>query len=105
MGFRVLHCALALEDGGDGFEEDLDIQREAPVGDVLRVQLDDFLKVRDLAAAADLPHAGDAGLDREARTVVELVFFPLVHRGRAGADEAHVAGQDVEEELWKLIQA
>ena len=71
--------------------------------DILGVEADDLFKIGDVAAAADLPHAGDAGAEGQAGAVVVLVLLPLVDGGRTGADDAHVALQDVPE-LGELIQ-
>ena len=98
------HRPASCEHHPDGLEDDLYVPAEAPVDDVVRVQLHHFLEVRDLRAAADLPQAGDARLRRQTRAVVEFVFLPLVHRRGTGAYQAHLALQDVEE-LRELIQA
>lgn len=103
-GPRESHGTPALEDHLYGLQQDLQVQREPVIENILRIQPDDLFKVRDLASSAHLPHAGDAGLDGEAGAVMILVLFPFVHRGRAGADEAHVPFQDIEE-LREFVQA
>ena len=81
---------LSCEDYVEGFEEEDYVQPEVPVSDVPAVEADAFFVVY-VAAAADLPHAGDAGADHE------VVFFEFAVSGEffgndgAGADEAHFA--------------
>ena len=98
-----LHGAFAAEHVLDGFEDDAAVQADGPVLDILGVEADDLFKIGDVAAAADLPHAGDAGAEGQAGTVVVLVLLPLVDGGRTRADDAHVALQDVPE-LGELVQ-
>lgn len=86
-----------------GFEQDLEVQFQRPIVDVLGVQADHFLEVRDFAAPAHLPHARDAGLAGQAGAVVELVFFPLVRGGRTCAHQGHVPLEHVEK-LGKFVQ-
>ena len=43
-------------------EQNLNIQHNRPVFDVLAIQGHHLIEIGDLAAAADLPHAGDARL-------------------------------------------
>ena len=100
---RTLHRSPAADDDQDGLEEDFEVQSHAPVFDIFRVQLDDFFEVFDLAAAGDLPEAGDAGLGGQSCAVVVGVFLPLVRGGWAGADEGHFAHEDVEE-LGEFVQ-
>ena len=73
-----------------------------PLRNVLRIQFDHFFKVGDFAPSADLPHAGDSGLDGEPCAVVILVFFPLIHCRRSRAYEGHIAFQNIEE-LRKFV--
>ena len=85
------------------FKEDLQIPSKTPITDILRVKLHDLFKVCNFRPSADLPHAGDAGLAGEPRTMMELIFFPLIDGRRAGAYETHLAHQDVEE-LRKFVE-
>lgn len=83
----------------------MQIQPERPVVDVFEVEGDPFLEVLDAVAPADLPEAGEAGFDAEAAALrVFLDAVDLVNWQRAGADEAHLAFQNVEE-LWQLVDA
>ena len=72
--------------------------------DVFGIQADNFLKIRDIGAAADLPETGDAGFDGEAGSVVVFIFLPFIHRRRTCADQRHLPCEHVEK-LGKFIQA
>ena len=98
------HCAVPFQDGSDGFQEDFEVQAEGPVVDVFRVQFDDLFEVGNGAPAGNLPQAGQAGLGSQASAVMVLVFLPFIFRRGPGADQGHVALQDVEE-LRELVQA
>ena len=80
-----LLCPPAGKDDPYGLEEDLYIAPQAPVINILNVQFDNVLKILNIAAAADLPQAGDARFHGKAALVVAFVLFILVQRGRAGA--------------------
>ena len=96
--------AEAEEDYGDGAEEDFRVEPKGPVIDVFEVERDPAVEARDVAAPADLPEAGDAGLHGEAAALGGcLEFFHLVDWQRTGADEAHVAFEHVPN-LGKLIE-
>ena len=58
-------------------DKDLDIEPDIPVVDVLLIEVDNLLKVGNVAAAADLPHSGDPRLDRKPCLVVRLVKVRL----------------------------
>ena len=60
-GFTLLRAA-ACKHHVHGLEQNLDIAPQGPVIDILDVQTDDLLKILDVAAAADLPQAGNAWL-------------------------------------------
>ena len=55
LGVRVLFCAPAEKDGGDGAQEDVEVEGERPVVNVLEVHLDPVVEVDDFVAPADLP--------------------------------------------------
>ncbi len=55
----------------------------------------DSFGVVDVAAAAGLPHAGDAGEDGVVFFDVFVVAFDFFLDDGAGADEAHFAFEDV----------
>ena len=97
--------AAAAEDGGEGAEEDLEVEPEGPVVDVGEVEGDPFFEVFDAVAAGDLPEAGEAGFDAEAAALgVFFDAFDFVDGEGAGADEAHFAAEDVEE-LGEFVDA
>lgn len=60
--------------------------------------------VGGVAAAAGLPHAGDAGQDHAVFAEVFAVAFNFLGDDRARADEAHVAADDVPE-LRQFVKA
>ena len=95
----------------DGLEDDKDVEPEAPVFDVPDVALDAALHLVEglglAAEAGDLAPAGDAGLDVVADHVLvdELgIFLGVLEHVGAGADNAHLAEQNVDE-LRKLVKA
>ena len=97
--------AAAAEDGGEGAEEDLEVEPEGPIVDVGEVEGDPFFEVFDAVAAGDLPEAGEAGFDAEAAALgVFFDAFDFVNGEGAGADEAHFATEDVEE-LGEFVDA
>ena len=51
------------ENLADSSQQNLYIQNIAPVVYVLAIQADDLIKIRYIAASADLPQSCDAGLD------------------------------------------
>src|SRR3546814_9054690 len=69
-----------------------------------------FRSLGRAAIAADLREAGQARLDRMAVPIAivdipeQRIFRPRPHGVRAGADDAHAAGQDIEE-LRNLVEA
>ena len=93
-----------LQHGPHRLKQDLEIERERPVLYIIAVERDDLVEVRDPAAAAHLPHAGDAGLCAHADAVPGVVLRPLVLRGRARADKAHLTLEDIVK-LRELVEA
>ena len=104
MAFTFLLRPAAGKHNVHRLKQDLNIAPQGPVIDILDVQLDDFFKILDVAAAADLPQAGDAGFHGQAALVVALVLLIFVQRRRAGANQAHIAAQHVKE-LRQLVDA
>jgi hypothetical protein len=97
--------AFSEEHGGDGSQEDDEVEPERPVVDVAEVHLDPLLEAGDGVAATCLPFAGDAGFDAEAAAVGDFgKGLDLVERQWARTDEAHVAFDDIEK-LRQLIDA
>lgn len=94
---------FAEGDGFDGLEQVHEIDPDGPVADVPGVH-GDALFVGGVAAAAGLPHAGDAGQDHAVLAEVVAVALDFFGDNRARADEAHVAADDVPE-LRQLVEA
>ena len=55
-----LHGSFSVKHDPHSLEQNIDIPPERPVFDVFPIQTDNCVKVADLAAAADLPEAGDS---------------------------------------------
>lgn len=91
------------EDDRNGAPEEHEIQPDAPVMHVPAVHLH-ARGIVDIAAAAGLPHAGDAGEDG----VVLFDIFPISWHfclyDRTGPYEAHLTFEDIQE-LRQLIEA
>lgn len=92
-----------VQDNRNGAPEEHEIQPHAPVMHVPTVHLDSF-GIVDIASAAGLPHAGDAGEDG----VVLFDIFPIPRNflldDGTGTDEAHLTFEDIQE-LRQLIEA
>ena len=91
-----LHRPLLRENSLDRLKENPNIQTDAPVVDVLCIQLYDFLKVCDFTPTADLPHASQPRLYRQPRAMMILVLFPLIHGRWSCPDQTHVSTQNIE---------
>lgn len=100
---RLSIRSFSRENYGDGLEEVHEVHPDGPVADVPGVH-GDALFVRDVAAAAGLPHAGDAGQDHAVLAEVVAVALDLGCDDGARTDEAHVAADDVPE-LRQLVEA
>src|SRR5581483_9488272 len=98
-----LVCAASGEKGGDGFEEDFEVEPGGPVFDVIEVEHHHFVK-GEFAPSADWPESRHAGRDFKTPFVPIFVFGDFVDEGRTGADEGHIAAQDVPE-LGEFIHA
>lgn len=87
--------AFAVDDDAEGLDEVHDVDPDGPVAHVPGVH-GDALGECGVAAAAGLPHAGDAGLGEGdgAQVAADLVFFARQVGTRAY--EAHVAFEDVQ---------
>lgn len=105
-GFTPLQAlirAFAEDDGFDGLEQVHEVDPDGPVADVPGVHGDAFF-VGGVAAAAGLPHAGDAGQDHAVLAEVFAVALDLGRDDGPRAYEAHVAADDVPE-LRELVEA
>ena len=91
------------EDNRNGTPKEHEIQPDAPVMHVPAVHLY-ALGVVDVAAAAGLPHAGDAGEDGVVLLDISPIPRDFLLDDGTGTDEAHFAFEDVQE-LGQLIEA
>src|SRR5262249_2379765 len=88
--------AVAGDEEPEGPEQDAGVEQRAAVVDVVDVELDPLLP-GDAGAALDLGPAGDARADLVAAALVRRVIDHLGRDRRAGADDRHLAAQDVEQ--------
>ena len=99
----LLIRAFAVDYGAEGFGQVHDVKLDGPVVDVPGVH-GYSLGIGGVAAAAGLPHAGDAGQDAavffEALAIARDFFF----HDRPWAYETHVAFDDVPE-LRQFVEA
>lgn len=101
--YIALICTFSEEYGFNGLEQIHKIYPYGPVADVPGVHGDAFF-VGGVAAAAGLPHAGDAGQDHAVLAEVFAVALDLGRDDGPRADETHVAADDVPE-LRELVEA
>ena len=92
-----------FQDDGDGAPNEDDVEPDVPVADIPGIHLDAFFISR-VAAAAGLPHAGDAGADHVEVFDVRAVFGDFILDDGPWADEAHFPFEDVEQ-LRQFVQA
>ena len=96
MKFQIVDLEGAFSfSTADGSQDDHHVNREGPVFGVVEVQLHHLVE-GEVAAAADLPEAGEAGGDVEALAVPVAVSGDFVGCGGAWADPTHFASQYVE---------
>lgn len=94
---------IPASDYRERFQEEDQVGAEAPVGDVLEVE--GHVGVEGgVAASGDLPEASDAGLHVQAAEMLNVVALVIVEGMRAGANEAHLSLEDVDE-LGQLVEA
>ena len=96
MGGLSLIRSFVFQDDGDGAPNQDDVEPDVPVADVPSVHLDTFF-VGCIAAAAGLPHAGDARADHVEILDVRAVFRDFGLDDGPWPDEAHFAFEDVEQ--------
>ena len=87
---------------GNGLQQNLEIEQEAPMADVADVQKHAGFEGR-IFARGDLPEAGYARNDFEALFVPCAVLFHIFKRVGTRADKAHIAFEDIPE-LRQLVQ-
>ena len=96
--------AVAREDNNKGFENDPDIQCDAPPAYILLVQTNDLIKVGNLASSADLPETGQTRGDGKAYLMLRLVFLEFLQCWWARAHNAHGSHKYIES-LRELVDA
>lgn len=92
-----------FHDNCNGSPNQNDVKPDVPVADVPSVHLDAFFIGR-VAAAAGLPHAGDARAYHVKVFDVRAVFGDFILDDGPWADEAHFPFEDVEE-LGQFVEA
>ena len=100
--FVLYEYAFLFEDGGEGFEENLYIQREADRAYVLDVERKAVVPEKRIAAV-DGGVAGDTGLHGKLQMLVARVELGLAAQVGARAHHAHVPFEHVEE-LGHLVE-
>ena len=68
----------------------LDILLKAPVFNILCIQADDLLEIRDTAAAAHLPQARETMYDTKTALVVRAVAIIFENSRRACSHQRHI---------------
>lgn len=86
---------------GDGAPDQDDVEPDVPVADIPGIHLDAFFIGR-IAAAAGLPHAGNAGTDHVKVFDIWTVFRYFGLDDGPRPDEAHFAFEDIKE-LWQFV--
>lgn len=92
-----------VQNNCNGAPKEHEIQPDAPVMHVPAVHLY-ALGVVDVAAAAGLPHAGDAGEDGVVLLDISPIPRDLLLDDGTGTDEAHLTFENIQE-LRQLIKA
>ena len=91
-----IQVAILLPKSGDCFEDDLDIEPEAPALAIRDIQTNHLVEGRAILAA-DLPEAGQTWRRIKSLPMPQGVLFTLVTYARAWANQAHVAAQHVQD--------
>src|SRR5947208_3024355 len=82
----------AAQHRAGGLPENHEVERERPVLDVADVDAHRVVP-GEIRAAADLPQAGETGLDQEASVHVVAVLLDLALQRRARPDQRHAAAE------------
>lgn len=98
-----LRCSRSFYDGGDGLEENFNIQQQGPLVNVLQIKLHPFFEGQG-APPIDLPQACNARADAESSAMpVFIEFMKVAHGKGTRPHQAHVALHDIDK-LWKFIK-
>lgn len=105
MSAKAIHVlnSCLVKDNNDCFNNNRHITQHPAFLNIPQIQLHHLMEP-DLIALRHLPQPGTLRRDGQALLVVLGVFGDFAHQRRAGADEGHVATEDVPE-LRQLIQA
>src|SRR5262249_29630194 len=95
-------CSPMAEHRAHGAGQDQPVTTERPVVHVSEVEAYRVLP-RQVRPSRDLPETGDAGLDLQPPHHVGLVARALVRKRWTGADQSHLAANDVEQ-LRQLVE-
>src|SRR5690606_6579651 len=107
-GLLLSLVGVAVDEAAEnGEQQDADIEPERPVFDIEEVVLEPFAEGCVASEAVDLGPTGHTGLDVLSEHVAAPVFAEALDEFGAlgaGADEGHVALEDVEE-LGEFVEA
>ena len=95
--FLILFTTLASKDGGEGFEDDLQITSNAPVVDIETIKTDDFFEIGNFTTTRNLPEASNARLNTDAAFVMGGVLLVFIDSWGTSTDERHAAFKDIKE--------
>src|SRR5258708_39550316 len=84
-----------------GLQQNLGIQKRAPIIYILEIQLHVLLE-RRISACRYLPEAGNSRKSFQTAQVFQLILIIVVNRVRPGADHAHVALEHIKD-LGKFV--
>src|SRR5437588_476904 len=93
----------AGEYGGDGLQENLEIQPHRPVVDVKQIKFNPAIEFQ-AATSFERPQAGQAGSNAQTAALPALVLLDFMGQRWAWPDQRHVSAQDVPK-LRQLVQA
>src|SRR6188508_333237 len=93
----------AAEQGRNRARENQQVGEDRPGLDVLELETDDLVEIKDLVPPAHLPRSGNAGHDEEPRHVALEVVRELFRKARPWPNKAHLAPEHVEE-LRQLVE-
>src|ERR1700709_41123 len=97
-----LFRAATSDPSADSAGHDDEVHDEGPVLDVIEVEPHRLFPGK-VGSSADLPQAGEAGLDQQPATHICAVKLYLARQRWAGTDERHFPGDDVPE-LRELVE-
>ena len=99
----MLKSGITFKNYKDRFDNYLDIERNTPHIDVLKIKTDNFIEIGDSGTARYLPETGNTRIYRYAPVMPFFVFVYFVGSGRTGSHQRHFATQDINK-LWQFIE-